>query len=175
MTPNREESVRLRKLGKTSCEIAAALGISRERVCHFLREVGLAEDARKPATVKKGPDIKRLANDGLSQDKIRTTLRTSFSTIYSVLGPGGRKRASERAFQRACEKHVGKQILGSRLVVESIERWCSKNKQRYCLCRCDCGNTKRMQLRNVIRGFSRSCGCLQKEWLRSGNAHRGAG
>lgn len=31
------------------------------------------------------------------------------------------------------------------------------------LCQCDCGNTKIIQRSNLIRGLSKSCGCLQKE------------
>jgi hypothetical protein len=33
----------------------------------------------------------------------------------------------------------------------------------YCLCRCDCGVRKFVLTNNLIRGLSRSCGCLRKK------------
>lgn len=35
------------------------------------------------------------------------------------------------------------------------------------LCRCDCGNLSRVEMGNLVRGRTRSCGCLKrdyKEW-----------
>ena len=32
-------------------------------------------------------------------------------------------------------------------------------------CRCDCGNEKVVNRNSLIKGASRSCGCLQKELL----------
>lgn len=37
-----------------------------------------------------------------------------------------------------------------------------KNYPRY-LCQCDCGNTKVIDKRNLVKGFTSSCGCLHKE------------
>lgn len=34
-----------------------------------------------------------------------------------------------------------------------------------CLCRCDCGSEKAVLINSLVRGLSRSCGCLKKEIL----------
>ncbi len=34
---------------------------------------------------------------------------------------------------------------------------------RYALCRCACGNSKRVLRGNLMAGYTQSCGCLQKE------------
>lgn len=34
---------------------------------------------------------------------------------------------------------------------------------RYALCRCECGNSKRVLRGNLMAGYTQSCGCLQKE------------
>ena len=38
------------------------------------------------------------------------------------------------------------------------------------LCRCDCGNIKRVRSEALLRGATRSCGCLQREYAQSGKA-----
>lgn len=40
------------------------------------------------------------------------------------------------------------------------------NKNRMWQCRCDCGNERSVNQQNLKHGTSRSCGCLQKEWVR---------
>ncbi len=36
-------------------------------------------------------------------------------------------------------------------------------KDRYWICRCDCGQTRKVKAGNIVRGTSRSCGCLSRE------------
>ena len=50
-----------------------------------------------------------------------------------------------------------------RLVV--IERAENKGKQSAWICDCDCGNSRAFFQNNLLRGTSKSCGCLQKELL----------
>lgn len=42
-----------------------------------------------------------------------------------------------------------------------------KNNMAYWMCRCDCGTEKTTQIQSVLRGSTRSCGCLQKDIARS--------
>lgn len=44
-----------------------------------------------------------------------------------------------------------------------IERDYSKKNGTYWLCQCECGNQKIVESRNLRRGLTKSCGCLQKE------------
>lgn len=37
-------------------------------------------------------------------------------------------------------------------------------------CKCDCGVEKEVMLQNLVRGLSESCGCLNRENLRTGHA-----
>lgn len=43
---------------------------------------------------------------------------------------------------------------------------------RFYLCRCECGSEKVVRGSILKRGESQSCGCLAREWARSGNARR---
>lgn len=54
---------------------------------------------------------------------------------------------------------VGKKINGW-TILEECE---SINGKRYCICRCNCGKIKKEKLFNIIRGVSKSCGCLSIE------------
>lgn len=42
---------------------------------------------------------------------------------------------------------------------------CDSKGVPYWLCRCKCGNEKRVWVYNLLRGHTRSCGCLQREKL----------
>ena len=51
-----------------------------------------------------------------------------------------------------------------------INRWTilsyhhtAKNYHKYYLCRCDCGKEKIVNINNIIKGVSKSCGCLISE------------
>lgn len=49
----------------------------------------------------------------------------------------------------------------------------SRNNRRYFRCRCTCGVEKEVQMSNLTSGKSKSCGCLQKEWLDNFNTKHG--
>lgn len=38
-----------------------------------------------------------------------------------------------------------------------------KNRKRYWLCKCDCGNLKVILGLNIRKGYTKSCGCLRKK------------
>lgn len=61
---------------------------------------------------------------------------------------------------------VGSKI-GRILIVSESSR--DKFGRRY-LCRCECGNTKIIPRYAIVRGRSKSCGCLQIETLTKGRA-----
>lgn len=42
----------------------------------------------------------------------------------------------------------------------------------YWKCKCDCGNEKSVLLSNLIKGISKSCGCLEKELREERNKKR---
>jgi hypothetical protein len=50
-------------------------------------------------------------------------------------------------------------FLGKRFGKLVVEKIVLLDKTRYFLCDCDCGNTKLIDARNVLRGLSTSCGC----------------
>jgi hypothetical protein len=55
---------------------------------------------------------------------------------------------------------VGKRY--GRLVVIGL----SENRNRYVICKCDCGNTCEVNQYSLVSGNTRSCGCLRKEMSR---------
>lgn len=42
-----------------------------------------------------------------------------------------------------------------------------RNKKIYWICKCDCGNTTAVQTSSLIRNVIKSCGCLQKQAVKS--------
>lgn len=44
-------------------------------------------------------------------------------------------------------------------------------RRRSCLCRCDCGNTKKISVESLQSGRTKSCGCYNKECLKNRKTH----
>lgn len=58
------------------------------------------------------------------------------------------------------------EIMGKkfgRLTVVALDRYDEQKRRYYYNCICDCGNKCVVDRNNLLRGLSRSCGCLQKE------------
>lgn len=45
-------------------------------------------------------------------------------------------------------------------IIKEVEK---KNKRRYFLCKCDCGNHREVRMTNLRYGSTKSCGCLRDE------------
>lgn len=61
---------------------------------------------------------------------------------------------------------IGKRF--ERLVVKSFHH--ANGYIKYYVCQCDCGNEKVIARNNLLAGYTKSCGCLQKE--RAAQAHK---
>lgn len=57
-----------------------------------------------------------------------------------------------------------------RLTIKSFSH--RKGKHLYWLCECDCGNEKTIEATSLLRGATKSCGCLHRELMISGDAAR---
>ena len=64
---------------------------------------------------------------------------------------------------------IGKRF-GRLTVLKEIDN--KSDSSKWYLCVCDCGNTHKVRKTNLTGGNVKSCGCLAKEWRRTGNAHR---
>ena len=62
------------------------------------------------------------------------------------------------------ENLIGKKF-GRLIVVEQLVKG-----KGVCLCRCDCGNIKKVRTDHLKRGYTLSCGCLQKERVSISNS-----
>lgn len=53
------------------------------------------------------------------------------------------------------------------LITKQFGRWTvvSHSHGSYWTCRCECGNTASVQASNLVKGSSKSCGCLRREFL----------
>jgi len=74
------------------------------------------------------------------------------------------KEVREKGNQARSEQ-ARKQIIGKkfgRLLITDYKIGTIKNKARV-ICKCDCGNIKIVNICNIKRGLTLSCGCLQKE------------
>ena len=54
---------------------------------------------------------------------------------------------------------IGKRF-GKLLVKKTETRKISKYTRRYCMCLCDCGNTKWIRVDALLRGAAKTCGCI---------------
>ena len=68
---------------------------------------------------------------------------------------------NECRFCSLCSKEslIGKRF-GRLTVVDEIKQ---DRKVVFCVCLCDCGNKKKIRLKNLKSGATKSCGCLMKE------------
>jgi hypothetical protein len=66
-----------------------------------------------------------------------------------------------------CHQHVNtKDLVGQRFGrLTVIQRNGSLGRSAAWRCQCDCGNTRTASARNLRRGYTKSCGCLQRGLL----------
>ncbi len=62
------------------------------------------------------------------------------------------------------------QRFGSLVAVRPVR--IGKNRELLWECKCDCGAKKTTRLNALLRGATKSCGCLFKKWTKSGKANR---
>lgn len=58
------------------------------------------------------------------------------------------------------------QVFGRLTIIDILdEKYSIKGKTRgvFCLCRCKCGNMKKLPVQNILYKNTRSCGCLRRE------------
>jgi len=60
--------------------------------------------------------------------------------------------------------------FGRLTIIHEVEK---RNKKRYFLCECDCGNTREVRLVALRSGEIKSCGCLRNEQNRVANLKHG--
>lgn len=114
------------------------------------------------AETEKGKPIKWhcLCECGSEKDILGTMLRNGNTKSCGCLQ---RKRAAESNIER-----TGGSILGQRfnrlVVIEEymVPQTNGKN-QRFCKCKCDCGNISEIAASHLKSGHTQSCGCLNKE------------
>lgn len=55
--------------------------------------------------------------------------------------------------------------FGRLVVIEQADAYITPSGKKYprYLCKCDCGNVKKIDKNNLLKGNTLSCGCLQKE------------
>lgn len=66
------------------------------------------------------------------------------------------------------DKYIGKKY--GRLTITDVFK--DKKGNIRCTCLCDCGNTHEASFSNLKYGNVKSCGCLVREWCKTGNAHK---
>lgn len=62
-------------------------------------------------------------------------------------------------------------IFGRLLVISKTNRKVKGGRFYYWLCRCDCGKEKEILYGSLINGFTKSCGCLNKEIVSKPRKH----
>lgn len=81
------------------------------------------------------------------------------------------EKAVGRARNRALKDYTGLRI--NKLEVLSLYERDPKWNNHKWLCRCDCGSTKPIGIKNVISGKTASCGCIKREDVAERNTTHG--
>jgi len=143
------EGVSLRKIGKT-------FGISQERVRQLLNRAGV--DTSRPALPPDMvADMAVMARKGFMAKEIASLFGVTARTVYFYCR--GHFDPAARAARLSQAKHGGR-TYGRLTVLET------RGVDFPCRCRCACGNVCTPILGNVVRGLTRSCGCLAEEYYR---------
>lgn len=61
--------------------------------------------------------------------------------------------------------------FGRLVVIDEYREVKNGRSRRYLVCQCDCGNIAHIDKSHVLRGYTRSCGCLQNESRKGLGSH----
>ena len=114
------------------------------------------------AETEKGKPIKWhcLCECGNEKDILGTMLRNGNTKSCGCLQ---RKRAAESNIVRAGGELVGKKFCRLTVLEEFLLPQSYGKNQRFCKCKCDCGNIIEVPASRLKSGHTQSCGCLRKE------------
>ena len=114
------------------------------------------------AETEKGKPIKWhcLCECGNEKDILGTMLRSGNTKSCGCLQ---RKRAAESNIERAGGELVGKKFCRLTVLEEFLLPQLYGKNQRFCKCKCDCGNIVEVPASRLKSGHTQSCGCLRKE------------
>ena len=104
-------------------------------------------------TEKEIEEIRRLHKEGYSFRKIADQLGRSYQFVKKYVEEEPRKPLD-----------LTGRVFGRLTVIKFDHK---KNKVRYWLCRCQCGNTHIASTSNLTGKITRSCGCLKKDYNKS--------
>ena len=108
--------------------------------------------------------LERLINEGFTRHEMAEILNTTYSTIRSrirIFNITGKSNHLKYSLNYMKDRRYG------RLTVVDISGKTHVNKhgntEKFYMCYCDCGNKKDISLNSLLRGYTKSCGCLRKE------------
>lgn len=149
-TELRDKIVKLRKMNKPVTEISRLVGVSRERVCQYLRPFGLSARRKFPSKAEiLAPKIIDMVMEGYKNKEISLALHCSEALVGKVSAKFSEDRYLIRV--RKLKLPAGIKFLGF------IQN--GSNHHRICSFQCSCGQEFTAKLYNVTRGFTKSCGC----------------
>lgn len=126
--------------------------------CEFQTAYQQQNNTRKTIHMSDGLTLSSVAEDSvLKRATLETRIWRGYSEEELKSMPLNKKRDSQL---KSYEHLVGSR--NGRLVVESITREAGRAQV---LCKCDCGNIKKVSVSNFSK--TNSCGCLRKEHLLS--------
>ncbi|OAI41255.1 hypothetical protein AYO40_03480 [Planctomycetaceae bacterium SCGC AG-212-D15] len=150
--------IAMRKDGKTITEIAAAFHLSRQRIFQILSANNFSgRITRRVMSDDREAVAREMLGTGALISEVAEAIGVSVSVIVrwkSALGVKSNRVA----------RHVGKRR--NMLTIDNVV-----GNMAYCTC--ECGGKHVGILNNVLRGLTKSCGCLRIDyWLRRGRYKR---
>jgi DNA-binding CsgD family transcriptional regulator len=162
-----KEIIDLRRNGISSGEIGRIYNISRERVCQILRPLGLASkpklDIGEVASLISGGINQREIAEQLGRGEMAIHLfiarNQELAKLYKEYEAVRAKRYAEIRHQKFNDRYKNQSWNGV-----SFVRRLHGNQ---CVFTCSCGQEFISDIRNVIMGGTKSCGCRMERYVRA--------
>lgn len=128
-------------------DISKKLGRTKEAVAYKVKQFTL-----KRHNIFSKELLEEELNNGSSILLISKRYNRTEACVYQNLKKFGLKVPSESSL----EKYVGQKFNQ----LEILKITTHKSGYAFCLCKCDCGKTKKIRLDSVYSGNTKSCGCI---------------
>lgn len=148
-------------------EIAERLNRKYSAIVSEAKRIGL-QRRKKRFTKKEDCKIEDSYKSGTSISEIANNLKRSEGSI------GGRVSKLDIESRRYCNKSsrdITGQRFGKLTAIKKVESGVSPCGTKYSrwLCKCDCGNEIVVRKQSLVRGETKSCGCLRKKETKEAN------
>jgi hypothetical protein len=160
--------------GKTSTQIARETGHSHKKIASQLSRYGLRKTRsgpRKAAGLTKEVLEREYWVNKKSAQTIGDEHNLCMRTVLERMRAFGIKKRNRNYWDESvCEKRFGRLFVSRDMELRATKG--GRLPRRYYRCTCDCGEEKWVLYSRLVKGITKSCGCLEKENLTTIRSNR---